>query len=610
MLGEIIIARRILGNEQLERMLAICRNTRTRLGEVLVGEGLISYRMLYSLLAIRHGLDFVNLLKIPPDITLLDAAKANEYLRMRALPFKREQGRLLIATSEYTDDTIRWAHANYGADVTFVITSPVDIHRTIQQVFAAALTHQSVMGLYEVSPQSSARRHGVRSWWPLLVIGNIMLACALLYGVRLEFLVIFALCHILYAATLLFKVVIYLAGMKQSYAAVSPPWLPDAELPVYTILIPMYKETESLPGMLQAMQRMDYPASKLDIKLVFEADDLDTLLAAQALKPRYHFEIVHVPPSQPRTKPKACNYALRFARGDYVTVYDADDRPDPRQLRKAVQAFAQAPSDVICLQARLNYYNTHDNWLTRMFSLEYAMLFHVLLHGMSRLSMPVMLGGTSNHIAMTRLRELGEWDPFNVTEDADLGTRMAALGFRTMMLDSDTMEEAPNTLHAWMQQRTRWIKGYMQTWLVHMRHPIRLLHGLGSSGFIGFQCFVALSSFSYLTAPLSWLVVLGWLVEGTQAFPHWLYQLALINLSANILIHIGTAVDIGMLYRQKRGKMLVSAIFYPIYLILHSFASYVALWQLIVKPYVWNKTTHGKAKTFTDFQLTKPHPAR
>ena len=609
MLGETLIRNGLLPREQLERLLAIGRNTRTRLGDILVGEGMISFPDLYQQLAQAHGLPFINLLKTPIDTALLDAVMAEDYVRMRTMPCRMENGRLLLATAEYCDTTLAWARMHYGENIAFAITSPVDIHRIVQKIFATTLSHKSVMGLYESNPDASARRRHTWLWKMLLPLLVLAIAGAIHQEAWPQVIVLFAACHILYAITMLFKCLIYGAGLKPAHAAYDSV-IPDNELPVYTVLIPMYKEIESLPGMLEAMRAIDYPASKLDIKLVFEADDHDTWLAAQALKPRYHFEIIRVPESQPRTKPKACNYALHFARGDYVTVYDADDRPDPKQLKKAASAFRRLPPDVVCLQARLNYYNTNDNWLTRLFSLEYAMLFHVLLHGMSRLGMPVMLGGTSNHIALARLRLLGEWDPFNVTEDADLGTRLAAQGLRTMMLDSDTMEEAPNSILAWLKQRTRWIKGYMQTWLVHMRHPIRLGRGLRPVGFVGFQCFVALSSFSYLTAPFSWAVAAFWLVDSSPIFPLWLYTLSLVNLVANLVIHIATAGHISGLYRKHHGIMALTAMFYPFYLIFHSVASYIALWQLITKPYAWNKTSHGKAKTFAEFQLTNTRTTR
>jgi len=608
LLGQMLVTTSRISESQLAKALEIARNTRMRLGDVLVGEGMIGYKTLYETIAAHLRLPFVDLLKTPPDLTLLDAGHIDDYLGMRALPFKKESGKLIIATAEFSPETISWAKIKYGVDVECVLTSPLDIRKTVQAVFVQALTHKSTMGLYESAPETSALSRLSPNNKTMLILCTATVALLLMSSFNLTMIAVLALCHVLYAATMLFKLVIYSAGLRRP-APENPPAINDADLPVYTVLIPMYKETESMPHMLSAMHGMDYPASKLDIKLVLEEDDDDTLDAAYALHPRYQFEIIRVPASQPRTKPKACNYALRFARGEFVTVYDADDRPDPQQLRKAVAAFRSLPPEVVCLQARLNYYNAHDNLLTRLFSLEYAMLFHVLLYGMARFRMPLLLGGTSNHIALARLKELGEWDPFNVTEDADLGIRLAARGFSTAMLDSDTMEEAPNTLKAWFQQRARWIKGYMQTWLVHMRRPGLLYRSLKPHGFMGFQFFVALSSFSYLTAPLTWIMAFLWYADSHHMLPPWLYALSMANMGIYVFLHILTALNTSLLYRKQRIVMVIAALFYPFYLVLHSVASYLALWQLCTNPYAWNKTSHGKAKTFCDFQLTRDYAA-
>ena len=182
-----------------------------------------------------------------------------------------------------------------------------------------------------------------------------------------------------------------------------------------------------------------------------------------------------VPPSHPQTKPKACNFALRFARGEYLVVYDAEDRPEPDQLRKVVATFRRSPPNTACLQCRLNYYNVNENWLTRMFTLDYALWFDQMLPGLERLGMPIPLGGTSNHFRIDVLRELHAWDPFNVTEDADLGIRLGQKGYRVGIVDSTTFEEASCRAGQWMRQRSRWMKGYMQTLLVHTRRPLHLI---------------------------------------------------------------------------------------------------------------------------------------
>lgn len=598
-LGEILLGARVISETQLAHALSLQQESGGRLGDILIGQGMTNYLALYRAVADHHSLPFLDLLKEPPDATLLQQAETDTYLSLRAIPWRRQDGAITIAACEPSEEVVGWAKRRFGYGTRIGITSPLDIRRTIESQFGAVLETKSRLALWEKSPQASARQ----TLWPrqkrLLFALLPLIATAVFLWPVPAILAMIAGCNVIYAATMLFRGGVFLSGMgvppsmhwKKPLAS-----LDTRKLPIYTVIVPMYREAASLPNLMEAMESLDYPASKLDIKLALEADDMETISAAIRLKPHHHFEIIRVPPSALRTKPKACNYALRFARGEFVTVFDADDRPEPQQLKKAVLTFRTLPADVACLQARLNYYNAGANWLTRFFSLEYTVLFHFLLYGLQRLNIPIPLGGTSNHMALAKLRELGEWDPFNVTEDADLGTRLASAGFKTAMLDSYTLEEAPAAVGAWLSQRSRWIKGYMQTWLVHMRHPRRLWHNLGWRGFLGFQCFVGLPGVAFLTAPVLWalpLLWLGGLLKTGPAFPAWLVWLMIANLLLNFFIQWYTTLFCALLYRRQRRQMVVSALLYPLYLLLHSLASYKALWQLIVKPHFWEKTMHA-----------------
>ena len=238
-------------------------------------------------------------------------------------------------------------------------------------------------------------------------------------------------------------------------------------LPRYTVLVPVYREANVIGELMRNLGALDYPAEKLEVLVLLESDDTETIEAARAAQPPATVRLVIVPDAQPKTKPKACNVGLFLARGELLVIYDAEDRPDPQQLRKAVAAFEQAGEKTICMQARLRYWNYTTNVLTRMFSLEYGYWFGTMLPGLDRLGLPIPLGGTSNHFRVPQLRELIGWDPHNVTEDADLGLRAAVEGYRVGVIDSDTEEEACAEVRPWIRQRTRWIKGYMQTALVH-----------------------------------------------------------------------------------------------------------------------------------------------
>lgn len=277
-----------------------------------------------------------------------------------------------------------------------------------------------------------------------------------------------------------------------------PARVPDRELPVYTIIAALYRESESVAGLIHALQALDYPAEKLDIKIAIEADDLATRAAIEKLNPPDHIEIIIAPNIGPRTKPKALNCALNFARGSFIVVFDAEDRPEPDQLRKALDAFRQHGDDVVCAQASLCIDNGGDSWLSRMFAAEYAGQFDVFLPGFSAMRLPLPLGGSSNHFRTQALRQAGAWDAYNVTEDADLGLRLARFGFRSVMIGSTTFEEAPARFGAWLRQRTRWLKGWMQIF-----KKIIFLNFYNVLGIVSIQrdCTLLHNSYSSLSVP-------------------------------------------------------------------------------------------------------------
>lgn len=258
--------------------------------------------------------------------------------------------------------------------------------------------------------------------------------------------------------------------------------LHDSQLPIYTVVAALYREASSVAPLMQYIHALDYPHEKLDIKLVIEADDLQTRIAIARLGPMPHVQVIIAPTAGPKTKPKALNCALTFARGTFITVFDAEDRPDPNQLREALDVFRTHGLEVVCAQASLCIDNTADGWLPRMFTAEYAGQFDVFLQGFSNFEMPLPLGGSSNHFRTSTLREVGGWDPYNVTEDADLGFRLARFGYRSVMFPSTTYEEAPARFGAWLRQRSRWMKGWMRPcqeveihpflWILKARSPL------------------------------------------------------------------------------------------------------------------------------------------
>ena len=310
-----------------------------------------------------------------------------------------------------------------------------------------------------------------------------------------------------------------------------------------------------------------------------------------------NFRTIIVPDQAPRTKPKALNYALQVAQGEYIVVYDAEDRPEPDQLLRALAAFRHGPPHLGCVQAQLNIHNPNASWLTRQFTIEYSALFDAILPALSRLGLPVPLGGTSNHFRRSTLIAAGDWDPFNVAEDADLGFRLARRGWRTAVIASTTWEEAPSRLGQWICQRTRWLKGWMQTYLVHTRQLWRLNAELGVRGALGFHALMGALILSALVHPLFYVLLAYHALGGEllaradtiAGMTFWL--VACINLGAGYI----ASILIGMLsvWQRGRGALAWSALLMPVTWLMMSLAAYRALYQLAFDPYRWEKTEHG-----------------
>jgi len=455
---------------------------------------------------------------------------------------------------------------------------------------------------------SELAAHGLHRRWPLLSAAPMRRWRAMS---RLRAALVISLAGLtVFAAPLAVEAslaVFFLAwlGLRFATALIAKPrQLPsparaDRELPIYTIIAALYCEARSVGGLLHAIERLDYPREKLDVLLAVEHDDDDTRDAIAAYAGPLPLRIIVAPPGAPRTKPRALNAALPFARGGLTVVYDAEDRPERRQLRRAVEAFAANDDSLACVQARLSIDNTDDNWLARMFTAEYAAQFDVFLDGLCALALPLPLGGSSNHFATAVLRQIGGWDAWNVTEDADLGMRLARFGYRAAMIDSTTYEEAPSRLMPWLRQRTRWFKGWMQTWCVHMRSPLALWRDLGPRGFIGFQLAVGGNVLAALLHPL---FVAALIAGGTAGFPIWGNEetkttLAMLYGMSVLTGYLSSAV-LGAIGLSRRGltRSAWVLLLMPLHWLLLSLAAWRAIYQLIVAPYAWEKTEHGLAK--------------
>lgn len=567
--------------------------------QVLIAGGQIGERAYAGELARSLGLAFETLNDIARSQVPLDDAQLMQAAAARALPLLIDGNLVLVvalrATAARHLVTFLTAHPHLAPQVR--ITTMERLQRFVAHHAAAAIEYRAARALKTEYPAYSAgARGGVRL--AALAGAGAGLGAALWFDAKA---VITAVDIALALIFLGWTGLRLLGALTTGLMWRRRRHLSDAELPAYSVIVALYREAPAVPQLLHALRNLDYPPEKLDIKLVLEPDDHETRLAVSKCGTHYPFEIVLAPVAAPRTKPKALNAALPFARGSLVAVYDAEDRPEPDQLRSAAETFMAHDQRLACVQARLTIDNTADSWLTRMFTAEYAGLFDVFLPGLALWQLPLPLGGSSNHFRAEALRQAGAWDPHNVTEDADLGMRLARLGYRTAMISSSTYEEAPSRLRPWLRQRTRWFKGWMQTWLVHMRQPLRLIGDLGFAGFAVFQLVVGgtvLASLVHLifAAALVWELSAGAGLLHDKAFA----DLIITSLHGTTLVTgyaiSGVLAMIG-LARRRLLRFGWALVLMPLYWLLLSLAAWRALFQLVVAPYRWEKTEHGRAIT-------------
>ncbi len=602
LIGHLLLDKGIITPEQLKVALSEQKTVGGLLGKIMMGHGYISSVALAKAIAEQNRMSFIDTLKEPPDYELFIGEMRDEYLNLEFIPWRKDsENKVIILATEPNAKLVAIAEEIYGVgNIKIAVTSRFDIIWSVSNIFINEDINESKLHLWRQNPSSSVREMRFSNQLSLLAaLCVFILAFSFVSEGNFLLYSIIAI-NFLYFCSLLFKTAIFSTGIfarQRTRKAKAKIWNDDLTLPVYTILVPLFREKEVVAALINNLKNIDYPKSKLDIKLVVEEDDYETIQAIKDVRPESYFEIIRVPYSYPRTKPKACNYAIRFARGEYVTIYDAEDNPPKTQLREAIYLFKKNKRH-ICLQGKLNYYNRNSNILTKMFSIEYATWFEFLLEGLQKCRLPIPLGGTSNHIPMQLLRESGEWDPYNVTEDADLGIRFAVKGVPTRLLSSTTMEEAPCTLKAWVNQRSRWIKGYIQTYFVNMRHPFRLLRSLGINGFIGFQLFIGGPTLIFITTPILLVITLLWgggiLTFDTANYPEWLFLFCIINLVFGFTAHLlMAAIVVGIMNWRK---MMLAVIAYPFYWYLHSIASFKALIQFFTRPHFWEKTTHGVVK--------------
>lgn len=597
-LGEILRDRGCLDSDDLTTALVRQRRIGAPLGRILMVDDLIVEGSLTSALSQQYASPAVDLDLLPPDYDLITKIPPETCLALGAIAWRRVDSTILIAMA----DPGRFAELRPHLPAEWLLVrpaiAPTDmIERHISLAFGDILSARA--------EQRCPEAMSCRSWARPLRRPLVLAVMALLVAAGITFptisvwLLFLWLMLNLAAMSLLRLTALYQQG--RSWLSHPPP-TPDihatlascASLPIVSVLAPLYREAEVLPDLVARLQRLDYPKELLDICLVLEASDRNTQKAAAELHLPPWIRVIEVPSSQLKTKPRAMNYALDFCRGEFIGIYDAEDAPEPDQISRMVARFLREGPDVACIQGYLDYYNSRQNWLARCFTIEYAVWFRLVLQGVERMQLPVPLGGTSVFFRREALEALGGWDAHNVTEDADLGMRLARAGYRCAFEPTTTHEEANCHVLPWIKQRSRWLKGYAMTWITHMRQPRRLWRDLGPKGFLTFHIILLGTLSNFLLAPAIWsfwLIAFGFHPEFYGYLPASAWTLMGISylLSEGLMAALGFVAVSGRNHRHLLAFVPTMPFYWP----LGTAAAFKAIYELLMAPFYWDKTNHG-----------------
>ncbi|WP_212524421.1 glycosyltransferase [Actibacterium sp. MT2.3-13A] len=557
--------------------------------ELLLRRGLLSSETLTEALADLHGAERVDLDLTAPDPRLIDEIGVQRCLALQAVPLRRLGGDTVVAT----------ARPDRFAEIRRAL--PREFGRAVMAIcdadqLRAALLHARAAPLAAAAETRVAEALSCRFWYgaaPRYAVGGALLGllALLLAAPATTFALLTGWAMLALLALFALKAAAVLAATRR--VPPRPVTLPGPR-PVVSVMVPLFREEDIAPRLVARLEKLTYPKELLDICLVTEQADQVTRDALAAARLPGWMRIVTVPDGSLKTKPRALNFALDFCRGSIIGIYDAEDAPDPDQIDRVVRRFEGSGPEVACLQGVLDFYNSDQNWLARCFTIEYASWFRVMLPGLERLGLVVPLGGTTLFLRRAVIEALGGWDAHNVTEDADLGVRLARFGYRTELMTCVTAEEANCRIWPWIKQRSRWIKGYAMTWSAHMRHPARLWRDLGPRRFFGLQVVFLASLSQFLLLPVLWsfwLVPLGLPHPLSGLAPSWLLWAlggAFILCEAlNIAVH---ATGLWLAGRRRMAWWL--PLMHP-YAPLAALAAYKAVFEMIFRPFYWDKTRHG-----------------
>lgn len=592
--------------------------------DALLLAGTINRLSLWQARCMVWGIDWRDVREFPPDAELIRSFGFGNCIRLGVLPYQLDGTRLVFATSVRPTATLETellslsaSFAPTDAAITWTGCSDLDIDHVLLSACRDQVLWDAADRLTDEHPTETAATGPARWNYPALVALIVTLGLLAVGWPRRTLTVVTVTMSVIFLFGTTFKAVAAFMGGRRlrqrdllelqalierakgtedaQVTSFAPRRIPDHELPMYTILVPAYREEAVIGKLIQNIEALDYPREKLDVIVLLEEDDVETLQAAKAARPPGYVRLFVTPDGLPKTKPRACNAGLRFAKGTYLVIYDAEDRPDPAQLRDVLSVFERSDERTVVVQCRLNYFNAGTNMLTRFFALEYAAWFDFMLPGLDALRLPIPLGGTSNHFITSALRELGGWDAHNVTEDADLGLRASVKGMRVAVSDSTTWEEACSVWRAWIKQRTRWIKGYMVTALVHTRNPWLSMRRLGVRGTFGLVFLIAGTPLTFLSLPFAWLTGAAVLAikqtTGEDILPSWALKVSIVNFTFGYAS--GIIASAFAMARRKAWWLAPYALLNPFYWCMHSVSAFRAAWQLFFTPSVWEKTPHG-----------------
>ena len=564
------------------------------LGRYLIRSGHVAEAQVLSAIAQVSGTRLVDLAAEPADRTLSEHLEPEIAIALGSVPYA-QLGQLLVVATYRSDllEEIRTAFPD--RHIVFALATRNQITDEIARLYGDPLARTA---------EARAPLEASSRVWNGLKLGNwvgltgaALLAVLILFPLTAQ-LVMFGVAGLIFLGNMGLKMAAGLAAITRPTdrsERTGDTIVPLYADPVVTIMVPLFRERDIAHKILARIDRLDYPRRLLDVIFVLEEGDETTREALSATELPFWARAIAVPPGHPQTKPRALNYALPFARGSIIGIYDAEDSPEPDQLRKVTARFATAPPGLACLQGQLDYYNATHNWIARSFTVEYATWFRLLLPGVERLGLVLPLGGTTLFIQREALIRVGAWDAHNVTEDAELGLRLARAGYRTEIVETTTFEEANSAIWPWIRQRSRWLKGYAITWATAMRQPRALWRDLGPKRFFGFQAQMAGTVLGFLTAPLLWTLAL---IPLGIPHPMAAYLTPPVVILVSVLFGISLALTLALSWRACRAEHLrqhrpwlwLLIGYFP----LASAATVAALIDLVTRPFYWAKTAHGR----------------